>query len=645
MLMSALTGIFKFDRRDLVPQDEMERLAAETNGIGPDGGGEYVCQNIGMAYRAFHTTPESHFEQQPFTGDGVVLTWDGRLDNREEIQAQVPRRYLSKTPTDIELVFAAYHKWGVGCFSELIGDWALAVWDSRIQQLILARDYIGVRRLFYRQDPNGVVWCTILEPLVWTAPAKLHLDLEYLAGCLYPRPPIETTPYQEIRAVVPGTFITIDPQRRRSTKRYWDLSPNDRIRHKSDAEYEEHFRDVFALAVRRRLRSDKTILAELSGGVDSSSIVCMADDLRVKESGPAIETLSYYDPAEPSGDERPYFSLIEQRRGKIGHHISLADFETQYSQEALAPLPPYRSVASPGYFRSALRWDQTLHDIHTTSDTRVVLSGVGGDELLGGIQYASPELADYLLHGRLVTFARSLMEWSVARRRPMLHLISETAELLKALRRPNRAGSSRTLAIPWVRVCPPKRHAAFGSFAHWRALPPAKLNMERVRYDLGSQLTSIDFPFVGCAERRYPFLDRSLFVFLASIPRTQILQARHRRHLMRRALRETVPHGVLFRKTKWFGSRGPLSLFQNHAGLLDQLFGDSWLSHGLIVDITMLRDVIGRMQQGASNEGLQLRAAIGIEYWLRSVVDAGSIEFDSPATAMPIPPAPSAASI
>ena len=86
----------------------------------------------------------------------------------------------------------------------------------------------------------------------------------------------------------------------------------------SDAEYEEHFRSVFAQSVRRRLRSDSPILAELSGGMDSSSIVCMADEIisRGQLATPRLDTLSYYDDSEPNWNERPYFSQVEEKRGR-----------------------------------------------------------------------------------------------------------------------------------------------------------------------------------------------------------------------------------------------------------------------------------------------------------------------------------------
>jgi asparagine synthase (glutamine-hydrolysing) len=624
--MSALAGIFKFDPRERIDPSSLARLTAGIDRIGPDGGGEYIEQSVALGYRAFHTTPESHLEQQPLQVEDVALTWDGRLDNREEIQKQVDRRYLGDRPTDLELVLAAYQRWGTRCFAELMGDWAMALWDKRTQQLILARDYIGVRRLFYRVDPDAIVWCSSLEPLVLTAPYKLHLDREHLAGCLQPRPPIETTPYREIRAVVPATFLTMLPGGKRSVNRYWSLNPKHRIRYASDAGYEKHFREVFQQAVRRRLRSDGTILGELSGGLDSSSIICMADLIRNGDPGPAIDTLSYYDPEEPSGDERPFFSIIEQTRGRCGHHISLAELRSEMPGGELAPLSSRLFVASPGYFARSEHWAIRLNHVQQKTGSRVVLSGLGGDELLGGVQYEAPELADDLGAGKLPSFARSLRDWSITRRKTALTLIADVIRLLRARFDPALLAASKAYPPPWVLRRSAIRHSALQSFAQWRQLTPTGAFHEWTRYSLGTQLTSTDPSLVGCAERRYPLLDRSLFEFLAAIPRTQVLRPGARRHLLRRALRGIVPDTILLRKSKWFGERNMHAALQTR--VIDDMLTSSWHSAGWMIDPVLFRERFEELRNGAHGEAMVLQMAIGLEQWLRNQVARDLITFE-----------------
>lgn len=626
--MSALAGIFKFDPRDHVHPKELGELARGIDRIGPDGETKHLARSVGMVYRAFHTTPESHLEAQPLVRHGSILAWDGRLDNREEIRSRVGRD-AGERPTDVDLVFAAYEEWGTGCFAELIGDWALALWDQAKQQMMLARDYIGVRRLFYRLDEGGVAWCTTIEPLVLTAPRKLHLDLDYLAGCLYPRPPVDTTAYQEIRSVVPASFLAFQYGGKQSTEQYWTLNPHARIRYATDSEYEEHFRDLFRQSIRRRLKADRTILAELSGGIDSSSIVCMADEIRKDDPGPAIETLSYYDTDEPSGDERPYFTLVEQRRGRVGHHISISAFTRETAAEALAPLPDDCFVASPGYFARSLRWASAIAESQNRVGARVILSGLGGDEVLGGVQYEAPELAEYLLSGRLIFCLRSALRWSLMRKKTIYGLLADTFALIRASYHPESFLTVPGQPLPWTHLRPVTHHSALHSFAHWRQLSPAQLCMESSRYGLAQQLSCTDPPLTGCFEKRYPYLDRTLFAFLASIPRTQILQADRRRHLARRALRGIVPQQVLCRTTKSFGFRSSVAIFRDRQETVNALFEEDWLSDGLIVDAALLREHLSAVQRGAPGNGMALRSALGIEHWLRTEFRRGVLNLNS----------------
>jgi asparagine synthase (glutamine-hydrolysing) len=427
--------------------------------------------------------------------------------------------------------------------------------------------------------------------------------------------------------VLPAHFLTFHTGDRRTSERYWSLNPCARIRYSSDQEYEDQFQETFAQAIRQRLRADRTITAELSGGVDSSSIVCMADHIRNRESGPSIETLSYYDDEEPSGDERSYFSLIEKQRGRIGSHLSMSEFTRKTRGQALSPLPEYCFAAAPGYFSRSLQWDVLIHNRLIESNSRVILSGLGGDEILGGVQYEAPELAEYLVAGRMIAFCHALLAWSLARKKTISGLMCDVFQLLRARFDP---GSMQNASIPspnWVYLKPDRDHGSLRSFSSWSRLSPVKVALEWARYSLASQLSCTDLPLIGCAENRYPYLDRRLFTFIAAIPRGQVLQPHRRRHLMRRALRHIVPEEVLFRKTKWFGSRSILSRLRDDREVVNRMFDNPWLSDGHLIDAGQLRVLLSELEHGGTCEVLQLLSAIGIEQWLRSQVTRWHVKF------------------
>jgi len=260
------------------------------------------------------------------SGRGFVLTWDGRLDNRNELIAEF-RSYLDAEPTDVAIVTAAFDT-GRRLLPPDHRRLAVSIWKPEQHELIFALDYMAIRHIFYYLKKDSVSWSTDLAPLVLLSRDTFHIDDDYIAGYFAHDPDAHLTPYNEIREVPPGHFVCVR-KAARTPNVIGGLAPvsnslqnGRRIRRTLPL--------CFRQAVQRRLRSDSPVLAELSGGLDSSSIVCMADDILAKERGltPRLDTLSYYDKTEPHGDDWIYFQKIEEKRGRVGAHIDLSKLAT-----------------------------------------------------------------------------------------------------------------------------------------------------------------------------------------------------------------------------------------------------------------------------------------------------------------------------
>src|ERR1700687_6047517 len=308
--MSVQAGVCNFDGRPVDPK-QIEDISQFLKQQGPDADSRYVDGFVALLYRPFHTTAESRRETQPYLSQrGVILTWDGRLDNRHTLVADL-RSDLEDNPTDVAIVAAAFDRWEIDCFRHFVGDWAVSIWKPDQRELLLAADYMAIRHIFYYLKKDRILWSTDLGSLVLLSNDKFHIDDKYVAGYFAHCPDAHLTPYLEIREVPPGQFVRV---RNGSAlvERFWCFDSKSRLRYKTDAEYEEHFRHVFRQSVQRRLRSDSPILAELSGGLDSSSIVCLADDILAREGAevPRLDTLSYYDRTEPSGGDWTYFQKV-----------------------------------------------------------------------------------------------------------------------------------------------------------------------------------------------------------------------------------------------------------------------------------------------------------------------------------------------
>ena len=624
--MSAFFGVWNFDGRK-VEAESLQQASTMLVQRGPDSQTKYEKDNFGMVYCAFHTTGESRQAVQPYLSQsGMVVAWNGRLDNRDELINDLPgppRRDVS----DVVLAASSFEQWGDGSFGKLVGDWAFSAWDPLKKTLVVARDYIGIRHLYWHVGPTRVMWSTHLEPLALLLGHPLSLDDEYVADYLAHLPAADRTPYRQINAVPPGHFISIQngiP----TTKRYWFFGPSKRICYRTDAEYEEHFRHVFRQAVRRCLRCQSPILAELSGGVDSSAIVCMADDIIDKgEAGDVrLDTLSAFDPKDPNGDEQLYITKIEDKRRKIGHHLNREDYENVLNLEW------DELVAVPGVFESTGKLKDDLVAVVQSSGYRAALSGIGGDELLGGISNPLPQLADLIVLLRPIQLAKELSAWSLIKKRPCVHLLGQTvATLLPA---PLRAlASAQNDVAPWLDSEFSRRYRLavrrLGPLARFGFWLPSRRDAAQTVVTLARQMSYLSPDGIACEERRYPFLDQSLVEFLLAIPASQLLRPGQRRSLMRRALAGIVPTEVLWRKTKGFVTKRVLSAFDNswpefapflHAPLSGEL---------RYVDPVRFVAYLRAAKNGEARHMVYLLKTLYLELWLRNLVDRGLLDVPS----------------
>jgi asparagine synthase (glutamine-hydrolysing) len=615
--MSVLFGRWNFDGKP-VDTDYLEKAKACIAPYGPDDAGSYSKNNISILYHAFHTTKESRREMQPhITASGAILTWDGRLDNRADLIRQLPD-VVTILCTDVAIVAAAYEHWGNDCFAMLVGDWALSIWDPHTRSLILAKDPIGTRHLYYSLDERHVTWSTILDPLVLLAGKTLSLCEEYIAGWFSSFPAAHLTPYVGIHSVLPSTSVVIRAGKQNASK-YWDFDPSKRIRYSSDAKYEEHFRAVFAEAVRRRLRSDSPVLAELSGGMDSSSVVCLADAIIARGSAetPRLDTLSYYDDSEPNWNERPYFTKVEERRGRTGCHIDVSkreSFKFEFDSDHFAATPGSggsRSSEASRQFAACL----------SSQRNRVVLSGIGGDEVTGGVPTPIPELEDLLARAEFRALAHQLKVWALNKRKPWFHLLFDAVRGFFPLALVGVPKHKRP--APWLNRDFVKRNRAASQAYQTRLkvfgpLPSFQENLSTLRV-LQRQLGCVAIPAEPPYEKRYPYLDRSFLEFMYAVPREQLVRPGQRRSLMRRALVGIVPAELLDRKRKAFVARSPMAAISvDWTNLAEMRRPMSSVSLGLIEPKSFAEALQGP-RYGQEVRVVTLMRTIAAELWLNCV--------------------------
>jgi asparagine synthase (glutamine-hydrolysing) len=615
--VSVQAGMWNLDG-ELVNPELLGRFGQTTSEFGPDGESIFVDGAIGMIYRPFHTTLESRLERQPHAiGKGTVITWDGRLDNRDELLSclsLVPNEHS----TDIAIVAAAFARWGTGCFAHLVGDWALVIWEPSEKRLILARDYLGIRHLFYYPKPRVISWCTLLSPLALCGD-QFTLSDEYIASYLAFYPDAYLTPYREILSVPPGQFVVVR-NGHSTVHRYWAFDTRKTIRYRTDTEYEEQYLHLFRQAVRRRLRTDSPILAELSGGLDSSSIVCAADDIaaNTSDSVSVIDTFSYYDSNEPAQSDLLHFDKVMEQRKKTGFRVDLKG-----SGDSL--IFQYKNFAATPGFGPRAEINNPLTTIVKQHGYRVMLSGIGGDELNGQPLDPCVQMAEMLLQFRVKEVVKHLTEWSLLTRRPWIRLFGET--MLQLLPVSVAARMKKRGALePWIgRTFARKNKMSARQLEDvggpWCWHPSAR----DARQTLVSLSGLMTYRAPSTIEKRYPYLDQTFVEFMTSIPLDQLLRPGQRRSLMRRALAEILPHQVLSRKTKDATLRCYSISLQKHWDSIDALFLSPLTSRAGYVEKDRFHSALLSLRNGQiPSFPLRLLKALSLELWMRNA-DANDI--------------------
>jgi asparagine synthase (glutamine-hydrolysing) len=325
-----------------------------------------------------------------------------------------------------------------------------------------------------------------------------------------------------------------------------------------------------------------------------------------------IDTISLYSDSEPNWDEKPFFSLVESRRGKSGLHI-----ETSVTRRTFEPFDKREAIYLwPGADNSTLEEERRFQKAVCERGYRVMVSGIGGDELLGGVPTPLPELADHLVSGNVTSFVKSTLAWSLSGRAHFLGLVFEAATFAAGLYLGDRRHPSDT--VPWVRSQDRKKKDPRLQKISLRGILPSVINNSNVWNSTLSTLPNQIPPADVRYEYRYPYLDRDLVEFLLRIPREQLIRPGQRRSLMRRALRGIVPEEILQQRRKAYVARGPLILIRGVRSKLHELCHDSLSAQLGVIDQAKLKGALGSADKiFSANWTLPLIRLLEFELWLK----------------------------
>jgi asparagine synthase (glutamine-hydrolysing) len=557
-----LSGICGVVNLDGAPADVgmVQQMAAAAAYRGPDGISYWAEGCVAFAHLALHSTPEACREKQPLTSrDGrLVLVADARVDNRSDlINALASTGYLCQDdPTDADLILAAYQRWGADCGREIVGDYAFVMWDSRGQKLVCVRDAVGVRPLFYCQQGQTLYVASAISSVLAALPRTPSFNQPLIVDYLCWRFDrwIWETPYEGIHRVPPSYFLLAGPAGCQ-LQRYWSFGQAYQPHFRRDEEYIEHFRELFAEAVRCRLRSPGPagpIGMTASGGLDSSSIVCMAHylvDQGITPSGPAF-LYSWACQNFRTGDEREYQAAVHARCHRFTARIFDADQYWEFQESGRDGGFPYDEPDAIGTRSSLTALLQQARE----DGCRAMLWGDGGDEVLNPFAYAYPEVllslsTDHLLsewpyywklHGLTLP---GKIAWSLARP----YVPQSWKESLRKWRR--RQQAPIWLSQKWLgEAIRSESEFKLGRGAAAVGRTPARLLQNITR---GFETAMLGHRDRSCAfhsiESRFPYLDRRLADYLLTVPVHLLSEHGLGKQVLRRAMNGILPNLIIAR--------------------------------------------------------------------------------------------------
>lgn len=623
--MSAIAGILYADARP-VPASDLDILSSHNRPFGPDGGGTFLAAGLAMQACVLRFDALSGIERQPVQfAAGSVATFDGRLDNREDLLTAL-HFSLGDDRTDAALVACAWQRWGLDCLRQLIGDWSIAIWDAASETLTLACDYMGNRPLFYIDAPNGTfAWSTSLNALADRFARFSEPDDAYIAGRLTFGVPPGVTPFRGTRRIKAGHIVVVKRGQPSTTRRYWTFEPTT-IRYGDRRDYDAHLRDLLIDAVRCRLRAEGTVWSHLSGGWDSSSVVCIAHALiqRAQVPARAVQPITRVWSNSPESDEAEFRLAVERWCGVPTIPVDSRDGDVKFGDLVGRRRP--LSTFSQESLEFAVR----------QAGGRVVLSGQLGDlvmfkgsshriSLLESLHAGHPLrfFAQCMAYARfkdqslLTTFGQLMPAYlppAVFERRANRHSIA--AQALRSGVRSRKIGEVFNLTAAFAARTNPR---PLSLSALTTPFPRVKRPMAGGLYAAGLNGAAGNLDLVPGVTMTCPYVHRPLVEFVLGVPQLAFWEPDTVRSGMRRIMDGMLPPLTLGRTCKVEVTAAVTRAVRALSAELAVSVRDCRLVTRGYLEESGLRRALTSVMDGSANRATFVTACVHLEAWLRTL--------------------------
>jgi asparagine synthase (glutamine-hydrolysing) len=616
-----------------------ERLAHR----GPDASRAYELTTdnlaVSLAHRRLSIIDLSEEANQPFVKDGLVLVYNGELYNYRELRAELVRDGVGfVTAGDTEVVLEAWRRWGPKALRRLRGMFAFALFDQATGRLVLARDPLGIKPLYYAERGGGLLFASELKAIVSAIGSELRIDTAAMvASMLYYWVPDQRSSMIGVRKLPPGSFAEVTPDGKIRVETYWDITA---VAAEAAAGRQADLRSVIEASVEAHLVADVPVSSFLSGGLDSSIITVLAKQANPEVDAYTIRFRPEDQRLEAMPDDAVYARKVAQRFGVKLHEVEIAPDIAEMLPRIVDVLD--EPIGDPAAINTVL-----MCEAARAAGVKVMLSGMGADELFGGYRkhlacliaaryQALPDLlrnkairpaVDALpvaFRGRglrtvrwakrFLTFAE-LGEEEAFRRSYTLYDPPELASLLGG----DLAGDVDTVVTEHRKVY---EDNAMADYVNRMCLADSRMFM------VGLNLTYTDRSSMAAStEVRVPFVDTEVFKAAFSFSGKEKIGLHHGKLQgklpLKKAAEAWLPNEIINRPKGSFGA--PLRAWMTYdlRPMVDDVLVRGELTSSGFLDRKGVERLIEEDRSGREDRAKQLWQLLSLELWVRNARSLG----------------------
>ena len=617
------------------------RMRDEMTHRGPDDAGELIFDERrgGFGFRRLSIIDLSPNGHQPMHGcdERTWLVFNGEIYNHALLRADLEQRgHKYSSRTDSETILHLYEERGLDFIHEIEGDYGIALWDANKEQLVLVRDRIGVKPLYFYHKDGRFIFASEIKAILQHPSVTPDIDEQALYHYLtFLTTPAPTTLFRDIQKLPAGHMLILKRDGTLKMERYWDALPPKEIASASEQEQRAEILRLLRDSIRKRMMSDVPFGVFLSGGVDSSANVALMSELMSRP----VETFTVgFSDAEYLNELEPA-RRISRQFGTNHHEVIISekemhDFLPQMVFHQDEPIAD--PVCVPLYYVSKLARD---------SGTIVVQVGEGSDEIFSGYE-------NYVRHLRIYeNFWRHAESLPLSLRRAISNLsrpaLEATGRKRAAIELIRRLGADEPLFWGGVvvydetfkpRVLSSQVRERLNGLSSLRVVESylKHVEQERPSADFLARMTYLELKLrlpelllmrvdkitmATSVEARVPFLDHHLVEYALGLPRSSKVEGASGKHILKRSLEEILPHDLLYERKRGFGA--PVrEWFREGLGVwFDDHLMNSTMRRRDLLDYDFVNRMLAEHRQKTKDWGFHLWALLNLSLWYEHWID------------------------